>query len=181
MRERVAEILRGLPVLPERAGDVDRLAERIVAISRFARVNELPRATRVTSGRAEAEVEQLAVLALQLHDHILGMHRTTHAAFEADPAVPGPLAFLGDLDELLRAADIARTRIVGTDFETKPRKFRAERTAVIAGIVYRHLTGLEPIVATRDGEAYGRFLELVADLFEALNINASAEVYARRA
>lgn len=64
-------------------------------------------------------------------------------------------------------------------------RYRDRHAAVVAdyaAVAYQALTGMRPTIAvsTEGGIAGGLFLDLVADLFEILSINASAEHYAKR-
>jgi len=63
------------------------------------------------------------------------------------------------------------------------RKDIATMVAWTAGISFRDLSSERPTVRTKwdDSSAYGPFLALIADIFEALEIDASAEGCARKA
>jgi hypothetical protein len=66
---------------------------------------------------------------------------------------------------------------------SKPRNVTAEAIALRCARTYSALTGLRATVSTRtkDGTAYGPFLELVTGVFQAAGVDARPEGYARRA
>lgn len=68
---------------------------------------------------------------------------------------------------------------------TKPRKIAAERLARSLAATWLENSGRPPTVSTdpysNRSEAYGPFLDLVSDAFDALKIDASAERFAREA
>ncbi len=69
----------------------------------------------------------------------------------------------------------------------RPRKVSAKNIAEVVGQHFRGLTGKRPTVSVyppvgvkeKDGKAYGPFLDLMTDVFTALEIKASPEVWAR--
>jgi hypothetical protein len=65
----------------------------------------------------------------------------------------------------------------------KPKKLFARYVAIDCAKLFQELTTMPPKVRTESssGKAYGPFLDFVSDVFEALEISASPEVWARAA
>lgn len=61
----------------------------------------------------------------------------------------------------------------------KPTKTAALFSAAECAKAYHALSDAKPTVRTKDGTAYGPFLEFVTDIFLALDIEASPETWAR--
>lgn len=145
-------------------------------------------AMRKTGPKSAAkECRRLASAARELEAAIMGLSFPSHEALHRHLGVPSVVALRAFLDEkyphLANSAEQA-----AKDMEAaSPRRgrYRDRHAAVVAdyaAVAYQALTGMRPTIAvsTEGGIAGGLFLDLVADLFEILSINASAEHYAKR-
>jgi hypothetical protein len=72
------------------------------------------------------------------------------------------------------AADLASAPVA-----SKPRKTQERKIARVVAQHYHGLTGEQPAVRTKDGVAYGPFLDLLSEVFEILEVAASSEDQAR--
>ena len=156
---------------------------------------------RETSAKtAQAEINTLLNLVDKLRLHILGMHRTSLTAVEAHSALFAELDTIGsdvlvdefsfdglDLFGLLGMLDrvgtlYRRAKVKGGGYPSKgpPRKNQARLIALNAAQDYRRLTGKEPTITTNPNtnERGGQFLKFLREVFEALDIDASADVQA---
>jgi hypothetical protein len=73
------------------------------------------------------------------------------------------------------AADLAGVPVI-----SKPKKTQEGKIALAVAQIYHGQTGERPTVRTKDGVAYGPFLDLLRDVYEILEVAASPEDQARR-
>lgn len=151
-------------------------------------LGEVEKVERIIANLREAE----AALS-QLHSHTA--IRVAQALATIGPLPPAPrnredlLALLqSDLAKLRGTIEAAAAGLSAGNKFTKrkaggKRKDVATMVAWNAGISFCHLANKHPTVSTKweDSSAYGPFLALIADIFEALEIDANAEGCARKA
>jgi hypothetical protein len=111
-----------------------------------------------------------------------GLHEPTILALAAPSIV---WLARGGLRRLAQqAANAARQADVSNVPLKCPRQPENCRAPVVANYLaneYETFTGKRPTVRTRNGAAYGPFLELVRKVFRAMSIDNSAEAAARKA
>ena len=177
--EKIASVLERLPVLEERRSRISDRANRLAWVFELSSAfNERPAARSAGEKKAAAEVDKLAALAIEFANHVDRMHRNSLAVFEGgDCWHPMVLA-----NQLWKLASVA-AQPPPQPKDKKPRKARAADTAKKALIAYELLTG-EPAtirVPSLGGKAGGPYLTLLDELFDVLEIQASAEHWAGEA
>lgn len=176
--EKITSVLERLPVLEERRSRIGDRANRIAVVFEWSVFKERPAARSTSEKTAIVEVDKLASLAIGFANHVDRMHRNSLAVFEGgDCGHPRALA-----EQLWKLASVA-AKTPPQPRDKKPRKARAAETAKQALIAYEFLTGVKATIRVRalDGVAYGPYLTFLTELFEALEINASAENWGREA
>ena len=184
--ERAALIaaLSRLPGGEEKRDRLDALALQLELTAAVMGVADLPRANEAGPEATRKELEKVERLARGLRSHLLAMHRESLAVLEQSDARHW-LHLVDDLGALASTAAKADAK-VGHNRQPgpkgRPRKQQALDVARIAARAYRIMTGKPAsVVTTPDGKAGGAFLTFVAEVFDALQIKARPESFARQA
>jgi len=181
VRADIEAVFRSLPL---RAGIDERLGHTVALLGRIATANPPPDTAfrRVGRRQCEAELRALANAAEMLVKAIDSLHEPTILALAAPSIV---WLARGGLRRLAQqAANAARQADVNRVPLNCPRQPQNRRSPLVASYLakeYETFTGKRPTVRTRNGAAYGPFLELVRDVFRAMSIDDSAEAAARKA
>lgn len=179
---RMEEVLRALPLAKGKEADVGMWAQQLAMGSLFL-VNDLPRANLTTPAKARAEIRRLGKLAHQLASHILTMHANSLDVIRKQKPRKDPLMIFDDLKSIVDLEEKARALVSSvpslTTAKGRPKKRNAGEVARIAGDAYRSLTRKEPTVSTKDGVAYGPFLEFLDQILNVLDVDAKPEHLAR--
>lgn len=184
--ERVEAVLRRLPVLPDREATIAKEALRL-AITSISKTNDLPRAQETGTRKAVSELVTLAKAARRLRKIARKMHRTSLAQLEAIPDAPPPLLLAHDMAMLSTACETAVDTLRAQQHVTAPKGRPIKNGAAIvtreAISAYQRLTGkVATITVNPDNHvSHAPFLDFLSELFEALDIDASAESQARAA
>jgi hypothetical protein len=184
---RLKAALGTLTMPPERVADVPRFATSILLRAALASWRDLSRARNGGSGNVRKELQRVVERAVGLRDEILSLHRDTLAAIREEQ---------GDCDDrdLLRVAEDLR-KIAGATARAYEkfssaadarvakgsRRHRAAAVTRIAAHSFEYLTGQSAAISVdpRTHKAGGVFLNLLQQIFDALEIRASAEAQAR--
>lgn len=170
--------------LPLIAGvNTDQAAFALEMCCSFARVNELPRMqpSRQKNGMVK-ELNEFVKRATRLCQQIEGMHLEAQNAL-SPKGERHVLAVQGDLEVLIRRAIEAAATAPETKALPSNRRLAPQQTAQACAQTFIDVTGKRPTLHYDpiEGERTGAFLGFVRDIFEALEIDASAEHYARDA
>jgi hypothetical protein len=159
-------------------------AEQLYFTLSMLRLNDLPRAQRNkrTNGRRD-ELHAIAMLAGKLYDKIGSAKGDTLAAIDRTKTSKHPLRLTDDLLALVDACCLALD-----DIATEvPHQSGARVKAAAAGAAdllldaYEKTTTTKATIRTRDGVAYGPFLDFLAEGFKIVGIRASAEAQGKAA
>jgi len=191
------ERLLAVPLPETRAqhAQMEAWATRLVLAS-IMQVADLPRAKNAGSSAASRELVKFVKLAgarNEFRDHILSMHRESLSALEefggsarhplilADDLAKFEVLFGQDIDDLSAAAKKGLKALDGAP-RLAPRKVRQEghkAVAEMAARAFKALTGKGATRRSREGSAYGPFLDFLGDVFRALEMRGSVDHYAR--
>ena len=161
-----------------------------IALTAIMQAADLPRAR---NGGAERRHKELADLSNQAKSvartraKLLSMHREALGQIEeAGADARHPLIIADDLERIeaeLQAhiAAVAATSSPSASMPQSSAKIGPAEVARMCGRAFNSLTGSPGTIRSKDGVAYGPFLELVRVAFQELSIDASAEHYARAA
>lgn len=180
---KVEEVLRALPLVKAKDTEIRMWAQKLAWGSVLHAVNDLPRSNLTSAAKARAEIKCLGDLAHQLAKHILTMHANSLDAIRKQKPRKDPLIMFDDLKDIVALqkkalADLSSLPSLVTA-KGRPKKRSARDVAGIAGSAYRSLTKCEPKTRTKDGEAYGPFLDFLGRLLDVLDIDAKPEHLAR--
>jgi hypothetical protein len=128
----------------------------------------------------QATLKKLA----ELQRRTLGlMHEISAVEGESFRALRAPAQETWDqLARFNESLTITYQNISEAPYRERPRKKRAaaaQQIAIQARPVYEKLSGHRATVPARDGQAYGPFLDFIAELFRALDVKESPESSAR--
>lgn len=193
----VMKILESLPVLTERSDRLKSEALRIEITATLAGLNDRPCRRKGGSKKAIQSLETLIPLLGKSINHFRDMPSEAHDALEHEVTriqkvqsqtrgwrlTANPNIIDMQMLSLAKIALAAVEELKGTDItrSSKPSKTAAWEVAKQAKYTYQTLTGKRATVATKDGKAYGPFLDFVANIFRATGIKASPETWAREA
>lgn len=184
MRNDIAEILKALPVREDHREQIGLWAFRIVSASIMGGTQDIPRARRGGAKKAERALVDLHNILADAVTLINTMPR------EAHEAMPEALEQECALIALASAARAAHGRVINHGKPGRPPKVAATAVARETAWAFEALTGKPATVATVEVQVTptrtthkpsGPFYELVSSVFDALDIDASAERPARDA
>ncbi len=175
-----------LPVLTEKREQILHFANRLVIFGQFQHYMDALRARETTSDAAQKEIDTFIKRASALREHIAAMHRNSLSRFEnLDDGQRQPGKIEGDLAKLIRVARASTSKddIRSSSPRGRPEMRGPKQIAKSAAKAFAALTGNRPTVGTNptNNKAYGPFLDFLTDVFDALQIDASAEYLAREA
>ena len=171
-----------------------------VYFSEAVRRDLQPSSKSVGKKRSLSELKKLDATLSSLKSQIKSLHWEALSAFKLPPEPsakgldalsgpddgPVPESVLGQLDALQDATKRALDRLAKmpqtTAHRGRPKLYEPLFIAKWASAVYQRATGLPPIVSTNaadSNKAYGPFLDFLTRVFDALEISASAETWAR--
>ncbi|MGI8704958.1 MAG: hypothetical protein ACR2JJ_04055 [Sphingomicrobium sp.] len=183
-QELVRKAIAKLPLLSAVTDDdLDQSARFIVTTSSIMAVNRLPRANNSQArDGARKEVERLAELCFDLGKHIQAMRSDALRPLERAGCKPHPLALVDTLKDVIRAAcDALDEGHFPAPQHGAPEKRYEKSVADKLLRTYQHFTGRKATVPSRDGKAYGPFLDFMADVMPLLGIRSGFESQARAA
>jgi hypothetical protein len=200
--DKLKEALVRLPVLLEQRQHIPDCAQSLAIAAALFAVRDAPRARVGGSKKARAELEILVELTIDLNNHVQSLHGDTLAYIreQAEQLIGHPPRRLADeplqvADDLLRlaiAADRAHKKLARAD-EQLPGPggwtHRAKAVTEKAARIFERLTGEKATVRSRAvdtpassgkrHEDYGPFRDFLQEIFDVLNIDASAAAQSR--
>lgn len=182
--EQVRHALAKLPLLTTVTDqDLDQRARFILTTSSMMVVNKLPRANNSQAqDGARKEIERLAEVCFELGKHVEAMHSDALRALERACCKPHPLLLVDTLKDVIRAACNALDEGDFPDPQVGAPEKRYEKSVADKLLrTYQQLTGRKATVPSRDGKAYGPFLDFLADVMPLLGISRGFESQARAA
>lgn len=173
VEKKIESAIYALPLLPSVKEKIPETIWNIIRVSSFAGCNDLPRAKECSPEKAQKELDELANKIDKLRKHIMGMHGTSLRHFERDN-VMHPLYIEHQLQKI---SQVAQFSFEGDEADIDQKKKRqAKQITDYLGKVFFELTGRK---AARNVNQYdedsGQYMEFVANVFAALNIEASAK------
>lgn len=181
-RALIREAIERLP-LSEGAGSADQAAFALEMTCYFARVNELPRmqTSRKKNGMNK-ELNEFAKRATRLCQQIEQMHRQAQNAL-SPKGERHVLAVQSDLEVMIRRAFEAAEASPETESTPSNHRLAPKQIAQACAQMFSDLTGKRPTLHYDpiEEKRTGAFLGFVTDIFQACEIDASAEHYARDA
>jgi cell fate (sporulation/competence/biofilm development) regulator YlbF (YheA/YmcA/DUF963 family) len=183
MVDQRSNLAQAIARLPLREGvNVQQSAFALQMFCYFSRVNELPRMqrSRQKNGMAK-ELREFMKRATRLSQHIGAMHAETQAAISTQGKHVE--AVHEDLKRLIVGAEAALQNAPETEAVPSNRRLAPLQVAQSCAQMFRDLTDKRPALHYDDarGIRTGPFFRFVSHVFEALNIDASAEHYAKLA
>lgn len=186
-----AQIKSTFDRLPLRQGKDEHLRHTVSRLAKIAIDRTKPNQAQnafAPANRAtcEAELNSLIRVADDLVNIVSGLHQPTILAL-ADAGLLR--AHLHQIAVQIKEA-VARADVSKVDPQLPKGRHRDEFARMIAGYLanqFHFLTGETPTIRVHTpphpsaGKAYGPFLELITDVFSAMNIKASPETFAREA
>jgi hypothetical protein len=174
----------------------DRIASMVSALENLpSSVKRNPSFEDIGHKTTKKELKDLAKKAQELAKCLASLHKP---AIVALANVPKPLLYRRELKELAThiseaaseaASGLASDTASHDDSSKMSKKKGRGRTpnrlaigiARILAFDYEELTGKPPTIRTLNGKAYGPFLNLVTDVFNALGLEARPEAMAKKA
>jgi hypothetical protein len=180
-RSAIEASFRKLPILPSEEWRMPSVVSALVGI---AEANSRPTPTQPPKAGRAAVRKQLDGISRQCNDLANALVSLSEGSIDA-LADAGLLQIAPSLEATLRAVS-AIAQNADTDGAPKNAKGRqrnhlASGVAAVLATDYQRLTGKKPTRASYESDEYGPFYELVADIFLALCIKASAAKYAKEA
>ena len=163
-----------------------RLPGMVDVVSRLLPRAPLPKFSKISPASAEKEMKEFLKKVEELLDCLEGQHRNSIDALAS-------VGFVNDRHRLVNLLKVAKEAAhspnlsFGDEYDARGRKphLLAKGLSRILASDYSVLTGKRPTVTTdpysRGHPAGGEFLKFVQAVFLALDINASAETWARSA
>jgi hypothetical protein len=178
-------------------GELGDLQFYLMTGAYFAQASKLPKYRHASKKDAVKELTTLIAAASSLRESILGLHHNSRMAFHLPPAPdagglealvgvgdgPMPEAILPALEATQAAAERALGRLRKAPSTNRhmgaPRKYEPQMIVQWAAAAFQRGTGENPGRIVRAGKADGPFLGFLRTVFDALEIDASPETWAK--
>jgi hypothetical protein len=181
----IADVLRTLPIKPDREREVHNLSLRLALASMSGAYREQPNVRLGGASRAKNDLSRFGELCYELGKHIQRMRLESHEVLKVrlNDAIH-PDALFVELSRSIEAARCAYYSLPDDDESAprgRPEKHHAKEVTKHAAEAYESLTA-KPATYTTDWETSeigGEFVHFLSRLFEVLHINASAKTQAK--
>jgi hypothetical protein len=177
-KDRLVEILSGLPVLPERRESVDAEAATLLFVNLLCIGFDQTRPSQAQATAARKWLRHASSLALELQSTLMAAPR--HALEAVSPSAP----LMAKLEAFVREARAAQDYMPVKS--GRPRHRSATLVTRQARNTYERLTGKRATTTTKDADTVsnvvsrrgGPFLDFLAEIFGLFEIEASAAHHA---